>query len=503
MKHRYSTKILDLKQEALYQFRLAASRCFPNYFTRPYPRSRLQEIRQTDPKQNARHTPPADEFIDLCSIWAIEFYTPAHMDKLFSSLEHLEWTEDETRNPVTWLKHRETSQYSQGWMPLGPIIPHGIPDPYITHSLRAALPSNVQYAYGDIYCFTPSLIVVVLEFVFDKKHSRLFDDALRLERESYVTAIPSGFRIHDPGNQRISHIRTIRRDTRRLITEWFSENIPGLCSDGLLGEDFPTCEFVTLRKGQPFPIREESDGGFHWHLHDLGLSNSYGSWESQRMPALRFQPSSADRNAANYHSMLSIHEGSWEQQRPQDENGSSRESRINDMHRRVSGMLGIWAIDVLLQGYAQHFRRLRNSEFLRSAQHKSAVEALRRISEGVSYSMDIAAVTDELASLARTKRPLGFEIESFVPRSDAPDYWWQGSLEQLIHRQIGENAKWLRSMDNAVRDHLTQYGTVLGMVEDVRLQRKITWLTYAMLALTIVLAILTFITVLQVSGSSS
>ena len=338
-------------------------------------------------------------------------------------------------------------------MPLGPIIPHGIPDPYITRSLRAALPSNVQYAYGDIYCFTPSLIAVVLEFAFDEKNSRLFDDALRLERKSYVTAIPSGYLIHDPGNQRISHIKTIRRDTMRFITEWFSENIPGLCSDGLLGGDLPTCEFVTLRKGQPFPTRGEDDGGFQWYLHDLGLSNSYGSWESERMPALRFHPSSSDRNAASYHSILSIHEGSWEQQTPQDENSSSRESRINDMHRRVSGMLGIWVIDVLLQGYAQHFRRLRNSEFLRSAQHKSAVEALRRISENVSYSMDIAAVTDELASLARTKRPLGFEIESFVPRSDAPDYWWQGSLEQLIHKQIEENANWLRSMDNAVRDH--------------------------------------------------
>ena len=41
-------------------------------------------------------------------------------------------------------------------------------------------------------------------------------------------------------------------------------------------------------------------------------------------------------------------------------------------------------------------------------------------------------------------------------------------------------------MDNAVRDHLTQYGTILGIVENIRLQKKITLLTLAMLALTVV-----------------
>ena len=493
MKRRYAANCLSIVQDAVFQVRTAASRCFPRFIGRPYPRSRLQEIRETDPRQNARHTPPTDEYIDLCSVWAIEFYTPAHMDELLSSFECLGWTEDDTRNPVAWLKHPDASQYSQAWRPLGRVVPRDIPDRYITRPLRADLPPNVLYAYGDIYCFTPSLVAIVFEFAFDEEHGGILDDALRQERESYVTPIPGGYRINDPGNQRISHIKKIRNDTTRLITDWFSENIPGLCSAGLLGGDFPTCEVVTLRKAQPFPTREEDDGILLRYLHDLGLSHSYGSWESTRLSALRFYPSSTDHYTAKYHSILSINEASWAEQEPQEENGESKESRIYKLHLRVSGQLGIWAVDVLLQGYAQHFRKLRNSEFLRSSRRKSAVEALQRIGESVSYSVDIAAVTDELASLVRTKRPLGFEVESFVPRSDALDYWWKGSLEELIHRQVGENANWLRSMDNAVRDHLTQYGTILGIVENIRLQKKITLLTLAMLALTVVLAILTFL----------
>ena len=430
----------------------------------------------------------------MLSVWAIEFYTPAHMDELLSSLERLGWTEDGARNPVEWIKHRGASRYSQAWMPLGPIIPYDISDPYITRSLRAHLPPNVQHAFGDVYCFTPSLIAIVLEFAFDEEHSRILDDALRQERESFVTPIPTGYRIHDPGTQRVSHVDEIRKRTRLLITDWFSENIPGLCSAGLLEGDFPTCEFVTLRKVQPFPAVGEDGDDFQWYLHDLGLSNSHGSWESSRMPALRFYPASSYRNVPNYHSMLAIHEASWVKQDLQADTGNSRETRLHRMHRRVAGMLGIWAIDVLLQGYAQHFRELRNSGFLRSTQPKSAVKALRRIGDSVSYSLDIAAVTDELASLVRTKRPLGLEVESFVPRPDAPDYWWEGTLGQLIQKQVGDNANWLRSMDSAVRDHLAQYDTILGIMEDIRLQKKIALLTYAMLALTLVLAILTFMT---------
>ena len=269
MKHPYAANFFDLAQDAFYQLRLAASKCFPRYARRPYPRRRLQDIRQSDPKLNAWHTPPANEYIDLYSVWAIEFYTPAHMDELLARLEHLHWTEYDSRNPVSWLKNREVSQFSQAWMPLGPVIPRDVPDPYIMRSLKADLPPNVPYAYGDMYCFTPSLVAIAFEFSFDGRYSRIFDDALRQERESYVTAIPSGYRIHDPGNQRASYIREIRRDTTRLITGWFSKNIPGLCSAGLLEGDFPTCEFVTLRNAQPFPTREEYGGDLQWYLHDL------------------------------------------------------------------------------------------------------------------------------------------------------------------------------------------------------------------------------------------
>lgn len=494
MKDRILVNFAELVQSSRYSFRFAANKCFPRYVRPPFPRNLLHEIRKTDPDQNALHSPPVGERIDLYSVWAIEFYTPSQMDELIRSLDDLDWNKEDGRDPVSWLKLPVTSKFSQGWMPLGPIISHDDPTQYVTRPLRAELPDGVLCAYGDIYRFTPSLVGIVFEFTFAETQRRSLEEALRQERETFVTATPSGYRIHEPGNQRTSQIRKIREDTTGLVTQWFSKNIPGLCSAGLLDGDFPTGEFVTLLEAKPFPAIEERQDGFKWYLNHLGLAGSYGSWESKRISELRFRTPSANRNAKKHHSIFSMNEVGWLELDSQEDIGDRSESRIYRMHRRLSGTFGIWAIGVLLEGYAQHFVELRNSQFMRSGQRKSAVEALRRIGENVLFSGDVAAVTEDLASLMRNSLPLGIEVESFITRPDAPDFSRKGSFEKLIHKQVKENAEWLGSVDDAVRHHLTQYGTILGIVENISLQTKVTSLSYALVALTVVLSVLTFVT---------
>ena len=493
----FSCLCINMLLDARYILRLVISRLLPNHVTRPYPRSSLEEIRQNDSKRNAESSPPPNEYIDLYSIWAIEFYTPAHKDRLLESIEHLGWSSDGSRDPVRWIREQGASQFGQACMYLGRILPHSDPDPQLIPTFRAQLPQNVKYAYGEIYCFTPSLFAMVFEFVFDKGYSRVFDNALRQNRETYATPDETGFLIHDPSEQKGTHIKEIRREATRLVTDWFSSNIPGLCSVGLLGGEWPTCEFVTLSKLKPFPSTKERNVASESYLWNLGLSNSYGTWESADMPELRLKPPLREHNIPPYHCILSVHEGSWIKQEEKEMNETDRESRIYGMHSRMSGIVSIWSIEVLLQGYARHFRDLRNSTFWRSKQYSSVIQSLEKIGESVSYSVDIAAVTSELSSYVQNKRILGFEIESFVRRADAPESWGKDNLQQLIQRQIGENAKWLVSMENALRNQITQFGTILGMTENMRSQMRITLLTRLMLALTIVLAVLTFFTLLD------
>ena len=128
--------IANFIQGCLYYLRLVGNRFVPRFVKRPFPRDHLQEIRQTDGKRNAEHSPPKDEYIDLRSIWAVEFYTPNHIEELIRRLEHLGWTKDESRNPVRSLKHRGVSQFYQSWSPLGRILPRDDPNAYFPPPLR-------------------------------------------------------------------------------------------------------------------------------------------------------------------------------------------------------------------------------------------------------------------------------------------------------------------------------------------------------------------------------
>ena len=82
-----------------------------------------QFYRNEDSKQNADTTPPEDEFIDLSCAWAVEFYTPAHIDSLVSAFSRLGWDHEDGGNlsndPAAWLKDLRQRQHGGAWLNLG------------------------------------------------------------------------------------------------------------------------------------------------------------------------------------------------------------------------------------------------------------------------------------------------------------------------------------------------------------------------------------------------
>ena len=182
---------------------------------------------------------------------------------------------------------------------------------------------------------------IAFGFVFDEEYSRILDDGFRQERQSYVTRTPAGHRINEPGTQRDAYVKEIRIGRARLITNWFSSNLPGLCSKGLLEGALPTCEFATLRKAQSFPSRTEDAGDFKWYLFHLGLDHGFDSWRDQSVPSLRFNPLPRNQNIPNYHSILSIKEHSWKNQIAEKPHESNRDLMTYKMHERMSGLIGI------------------------------------------------------------------------------------------------------------------------------------------------------------------
>ena len=499
MDHQDNSMLSNIQREVAYQLRTVGSRCFPGSIRPPYPKERLAELLSIDPIRNERDALPEGEVIDLCSMWVTEFYTPAYMDELLNSLEQLGWNKEDglRRNLVGALMDSGSNQFGTRWIHLGRIMSSDAPDNYLSKPLSAHLPAQVRYAQGDIFCFTPSLIALTIEFVFDEEYRWAFQEALRQYRKSYVTPNETGrYRIHAPENQRIDHIEKIRMDAKKVVSDWIANNVPGVFSAGLLQGDFPTCEFVTLSNATPFPLRTELDDTNIGYLRHLGLLGSFSAWESTKYPGLRLNPSGRSK-VLKHHAILSIKESNWIER---DSNGDeqSRESRMYWLNMAMSGILSLRAILSLLQGYAGHFKELRTSALLGYPGDGQVEDALRGISENLSFSVDISAVTSELMSYVDRKFPLGFDIETFTPCEEWPGNEPKTSLGGNIHYQIGESARWLQAMESSLRDQMTQFGSLLGMLEDIRLQKRIKYFTYVLTFLTVVLAALTVVSVFDI-----
>lgn len=128
-------------------------RYFPKLVARRHMREILPHARENDLEENARTTPPTDEFIDLRCIWAVEFYTPAHVSRLIAGFRDLVWDTEAfggLPSPVQWIQRRNQRLFGGGWLNLGVIIsPESAARS--AHYRRAPLPAYVEYATGKIY----------------------------------------------------------------------------------------------------------------------------------------------------------------------------------------------------------------------------------------------------------------------------------------------------------------------------------------------------------------
>ena len=464
---------------------------------RPIRDSHLAIYQQRDPQDNADTTPPEDERIDLCCAWGIEFYTPAHIPDLIEGFRKLGWhaddRQDPSRNPESWLYGLRRFQYGGAWMNLGYLIPKDSALPLIGPDKRVTpLPTCAKYARAGIYSISPSLVSVVVCFVFDDDTSTMFDKALRRDRQTYLSPIRGGHRIYGVRTQKTDHIRQIRIDITRQIGTWFSENLPGLFSSGILDHDIPTCEFITLRKAEPFPSQIEGGNNFQRYLGLLGLRPDFNVWKSSRTPGLKFRMPNYVERDPRYHSILAIKESRHIDGMPDFYGSTDRYARIAHIDQVMPNLLSLWSMLPMLEGYTQHLNMVRDSATFRPKDRLAPAKVLEKLGGNVAYSVDLAAVTAELAMHSEEGFPLVHDVEQFDP-CDSQVYETGINLRKRLEFMVHKQATWLERTDESIRDQLTQYGTLLGATESVRLQGRIQYLTWVLVILTIVVLFAAFV----------
>ena len=392
-------QFIPVRQSLIYRLRSLANSQFPNLFPHPDAARRLDIYRRNDPKENAQTTPPVDEFIDVFGVWAVEFYTPSQVDTLLTNLNRLGWDGSDPvfglKDPTPWISRLRQHPFGGGWFNLG-VVQAGtevIVGPSYQHA--APLPPHVQYATGGLYSLTSSLICIVMGFAFENDYCSRFDMALRTDRETYTKPLVYGSQIHGPRHQKTDHICQIRTELIGLANDWFQEHLPGLFASGLLGGKLPTCEFVTLRKTEPFPPMENND--HPEYLSVLDLSFGWDVWRCAKNPGLKFRDFSRSpgHEDIDRHAVLVAREsdldGSWLRTRKGNGPGmwSTQNRQAQGLHidETINGLLSRRALLQLLEGYSQHLNAVRDSTALRHNRRLNRIKALKTLTDHISYTV--------------------------------------------------------------------------------------------------------------------
>ena len=236
----------------------------------------------------------------------------------------------------------------------------------------------------------------------------------------------------------------------------------------MLKNDFPTCEFVTLRRARPFPSQEERDAGFGY-LIPLGMHSNFLVWESVDVEGLRIDVMSRSSQRFDHHSVLSVNEEDLANRYCSgDGRGREVESLIPLLHDKMSGIISVWAVVSLLEGYAEHFKELRRSTLFGYLGGVRTEEVLQEISNTLSYSLDISAVTFDLSSSLQRGVSSGFNIETFRPCPDWLEVEPETSLWGTFLNQIADYSKWLRPLKTPTHCLVTQPDAIWWLAWSVR-----------------------------------
>ncbi len=421
-------------------------------------------------------------------MWAVEFYTPAHMDDLAKSainLDNASRTSSPQRTTVAaWLDNTVRSPFAASWLDLGLWQPKGSAPLFLSLDRYMELPEGVAYAKGRMSSVSPSIISVTVCFVFDNEFATCFDDLLRVDRETYTVPFRGGASYFEPETQKKNAVETLRTQMSQRAASWFREYMPGVFSEGLLGGQLPTCEFFTLRKGDPFGPTEQFNNPDERYMSILGVHRNWAAWAHTQISGLRFAVDAGSRNGPRHHAVLAINEQNWPTGEFEMYGKEPRHARVNFVSHMIPDFLDCWALWPLLSGYTERINRVRNSGAGRVGNTTNVSKALEIVGSHIANLTDVAAVASDLTEAKKLRRRPIHDGGRFRP-CQPQLYPGNDTLLDMLLNSISERAQWLGITNQSVMDQLAQLGTVRAATEDVRLQKAITRLTRFVVALTL------------------
>ena len=453
----------------------------------------LTRINEIFAKENAETTPPDDETIKKCCVWGIEIYTPTHFNKLVEGLEKIGWSDQENtggfNDPVEWLRD---TRHTIGKGPTGSAEAR-FEEPRrfrLKESRSLRLPQDMKRGTLRIFSISPSMVAVIGWFDLTDEGSRRFDEALRTHR-SFGMKPPRGRGSHySVKSQKYDHIDQIRSEIGSSLSKWFREHLPGMFTSGPIEEELPTCEFVTFRSGEPLTPKRVPEVSSDEYMEILGLRYDPRAWTHTRISGLKLALPGYRMFAPKFHLLAAINESSLTNQTVGGENKNINAMLMRRIDDNIGSLLCAWSVVAMLDGYTRYLVQVRDTAIHGSSVSDDISQALGTLEHEIAYSSDIATVAAELSNLGIVKNRAIANLRSFKLQSTSKGNSELNFADYIEPQMIARCKEAVRN-EEANRNHMTQYGSLMGARENIQLQSKIVVLTWVLIVLTVIILIAT------------
>lgn len=391
----------------------------------------MLEGREYGLRKPEQTVPPEGERITFHCVWAMEAYTPLHAGQLFDRLEGLGFGREGVfrRSDLrTQLERARRGPRGGTYLSLEHVFPPGQSGGFMHERVETPLPSGIKVARPTLHALTPSVTMMVVQFVLDDDAATAFD---RLSRE---TGFKPRTRIHEngismtPSDQvKQEALRALRAEMRSGATSWVAENVPGAFASNLGGHPMPSAELVTTELAVPFARSDDVRD----YLEFAGFGYDPFHWISDEIEHWRL---TFDRDEE-----FAIIAGRRSEVVKDDYTQHGRDERwpmTYELQEYLGKDLALWGSSHLLLAFHARLRAIRDHE-LRPRRFKSASRRLKTI-------------RDEFLRDALDARDAAVELERYA--DDERRFEWNACEWKSNDDRVRED-ELLANLREAVRDH--------------------------------------------------
>lgn len=459
---------------------------------------------QKDPEDNAATRLPPQEQAVMPLLWVAEVFTPTTIDNLVAGIRDLTARMDQSsltthkEDLADWvLSSRRQGTF--GFTPITYVTPKG--RKVFASSVEGQVPAGIRYIHLHVMTLTSTTTVLTATFRLDQDRERQLEEILNHDRATFARRSANGktFTTPNVGQQKAEAVDDWRTAIRNDAVQWMADEFPGFFC-GISSDQLPTIGLLLTKDYIPWQKQARS-ARLNW-ADVLDIDHWYGYWQAKSAPNLRLNL--VTRGDQRHFLMLAARQGDLV-----DPNNSDNErDRLNGslywLDVSIPFLVTSWSVPALFGELEEQTIGILDAAD-RAGRDKSpkALEQVQR--QLLRAGLDSRIVANDI-----TQGPGNPILDSNVPdfsevvhhpgpRTPAPN----PSLIGLWKTSQVATGKRVVQMEKDLREILSTNADLASASANLRLQRRVIWLTVVSIVIAIIAASAAVYAVWPKSSASS